>query len=351
MARRMRARRARPQAMAEPPHALIVAGPTASGKSALALALAERLGGTRHQRRLHAGLSRAAHPDRAADAGGGGAWCRTALRRAAGGRAGQRRLVARARRWRRWRRRARPGGCRSCAAAPGCISPALTEGLAEIPEPGDGGAGRGAARCWPSIGPAGAARRAGQGRSGHRRAAAPDRQPAHRPRLGGLARHRARPRGLAGGARARRRRGASPRSCSTRRARRCARPSPPASPPCWRQGALEEVRGAAGARPRSGAAGDARARRAGTGRASARRDHARRGGARGRSWSTGQYTKRQATWFRHHAAGRLRAHAYDPCANRGSGAIFGKRTGRFDRILFATRVDALQRAPATGAPP
>jgi len=32
--------------MAEPPHALIVAGPTASGKSALALALAERLHGT-----------------------------------------------------------------------------------------------------------------------------------------------------------------------------------------------------------------------------------------------------------------------------------------------------------------
>ena len=30
--------------------------------------------------------------------------------------------------------------------------------------------------------------------------------------------------------------------------------------------------------------------------------------------ATGQYTKRQATWFRHHASGRSSAHAYDPCA-------------------------------------
>ena len=39
---------------------------------------------------------------------------------------------------------------------------------------------------------------------------------------------------------------------------------------------------------------------------------------------TGQYTKRQATWFRHHELAPPSAHAYDPCANRRSGAIFGK---------------------------
>ena len=48
--------------------AILIAGPTASGKSRLALRLAERDGRHRHQCRQHAGLSRAAHPDGAADA-------------------------------------------------------------------------------------------------------------------------------------------------------------------------------------------------------------------------------------------------------------------------------------------
>ena len=42
------------------PPALIVAGPTASGKSALALAIAERLGGTIINTDFDAGLSRTA---------------------------------------------------------------------------------------------------------------------------------------------------------------------------------------------------------------------------------------------------------------------------------------------------
>ena len=40
---------------------------------------------------------------------------------------------------------------------------------------------------------------------------------------------------------------------------------------------------------------------------------------------TGQYTKRQATWFRHHALADAAAHAYDPCAIYRCDATFGKK--------------------------
>ena len=56
---------------------VLIAGPTASGKSALALALAKSSAAD-HQCQFHAGLSRSANHHGAADAGGGGAACRTA---------------------------------------------------------------------------------------------------------------------------------------------------------------------------------------------------------------------------------------------------------------------------------
>ena len=59
---------------------ILIAGPTASGKSALALALAEKLGGVDHQRRFHAGLPRPAHHHGAAVAGGGAPGAAPAVR-------------------------------------------------------------------------------------------------------------------------------------------------------------------------------------------------------------------------------------------------------------------------------
>ena len=60
--------------------AVLIAGPTASGKSALALELARSDRRRRHQCRFHAGLSRPARHHGAADAGGGGARAAPALR-------------------------------------------------------------------------------------------------------------------------------------------------------------------------------------------------------------------------------------------------------------------------------
>ena len=66
--------------------------------------------------------------------------------------------------------------------------------------------------------------------------------------------------------------------------------------------------------------------------------------------ATGQYTRRQATWFRHRHLVGASAHAYDPCADRGSGAIFGKRTGR-NYIVYSPpgltrRTGRIKGAPA-----
>ena len=49
------------------PGTILIAGPTASGKSALALAVAERHRRRHHQRRFHAGLSRSPHHHGAAE--------------------------------------------------------------------------------------------------------------------------------------------------------------------------------------------------------------------------------------------------------------------------------------------
>ena len=73
----------------------------------------------------------------------------------------------------------------------------LTEGLADIPDPGP--AARAEARALlEELGPAALHATSGRGGPGNRGASSPDRQPADRPRLGGVARHRHGPRGLAG---------------------------------------------------------------------------------------------------------------------------------------------------------
>ena len=95
-----------------PPPALIVAGPTASGKSALALELAERLRGTiinadamQVYRELRVLTAR---PSPQEEARVPHAFMASVRRRKpAASRGGARR------RWRRWRGRATPGGCRS----------------------------------------------------------------------------------------------------------------------------------------------------------------------------------------------------------------------------------------------
>ena len=61
--------------------ALLIAGPTASGKSAAALALAERFGATIVNAELDAGLPGSENPDRAADAGRGAARAASPVRR------------------------------------------------------------------------------------------------------------------------------------------------------------------------------------------------------------------------------------------------------------------------------
>ena len=58
---------------------ILIAGPTAGGKSGLAAAPCRAARRRRHQRRFHAGLSRAAHPDRAPDPRGGGTRAARAL--------------------------------------------------------------------------------------------------------------------------------------------------------------------------------------------------------------------------------------------------------------------------------
>ena len=61
--------------------ALLIAGPTASGKSAAALALAQRFGATIVNAELDAGLPGSENPDRAADAGRGAACAASPVRR------------------------------------------------------------------------------------------------------------------------------------------------------------------------------------------------------------------------------------------------------------------------------
>ena len=119
---------------------------------------------------------------------------------------------------------------------------ALIDGLATSPTPARSPC-RGPLVAG-GTGPRRPLRRLARSRSRHRRAAEAQRQPAHRPRMGGLAWHRT---GLAAwqterpaaGAR-----GASSPSCSIRRARHAAgRHRRPVRRQCWRDGAVDEVRG------------------------------------------------------------------------------------------------------------
>ncbi len=108
-------------------------------------------------------------------------------------------------------------------------------------------------RSPPSAGRTGSRRPARQpagGRSGNRGPAATGRQPAHRPRLGGVARHRLGLGRLAEPAAATPRHGGSPPSCSIRRATRFGPPSPRRLEAMLRQGALDEVRAIAGVEAR-----------------------------------------------------------------------------------------------------
>ena len=182
------------------PLALIVAGPTASGKSALALELAERLRGTiinadamqvyRELRILtarptpeeEARVPHALYGVRPAAEPGSVAWWRDAAlaEMDAAREAGRLPILT--------------GGS-------GLYFASLTEGLADIPDPGPAARAE-ARRLLKEIGPAALHARLAEADPATACPPAPDRQPAHRPRLGGLARHRHRPRRLAGERRA-----------------------------------------------------------------------------------------------------------------------------------------------------
>ncbi len=145
------------------------------------------------QRRLDAGLPRAAHPDRAAHA-------RTRRRGAAPRSTASVRPRSPA---------ASPGGdggaggdggvrrCPILCGGTGLYLRALTQGLADIPDPGAAARAEARALLAAQGAPALHARlaEADPGRP----PAAPERRPARGPRVGGVARHRARPGGMAGG--------------------------------------------------------------------------------------------------------------------------------------------------------
>ena len=214
--------------------ALLIAGPTASGKSSLALALAEALNGTiinadsmqvyRELRILTARPTSRGRSPRSP----------SALWRAQRGRAGERRVVARGgaegHRCRSERRASadpvRRNGPVFCSAARrhrarARHSRCRPDRSAEF-----------AGRAWP-----GRAARAPRGRRpADGLEAAAERQPAHRAGLGGLARQRG------SASRTGRRNRRNPPQvfdwsacCSIRRARRCATRSPRDFAPCWKQ--------------------------------------------------------------------------------------------------------------------
>ena len=190
--------------------AVLIAGPTASGKSALALAFAERHGGIVINAEFHAGLSRSAHHHGAAERGRGGA---------------RRRIGSTATSMRRRTIRS-AAGAGTCAAAldeaardgpaadPGRRHRALLQGAdpgavggaADAARGPRGGAGAGRRRRRR-----GAARRARPPRSGDGGAAQARRHDADLPRAGGAGGDRA----VAGGLASRRHAG-DPRSRSAR---------------------------------------------------------------------------------------------------------------------------------------
>ena len=332
------------------PRALIVAGPTASGKSALALDLARAARRRGDQRRFHAGLSRTAGADGAADAGGGGARAAPPLWRAPGGGGGQRRLVAGA-------ALAEMAAARAAGRLPilcggtGLYFLSLTEGLsAPPPVPAEARAEarallaeRGAAALHARLAaadPTTAARSAPATASGWRG-----------PGRSGPGRGRGWPPGSGRARIPARRHGTSPPSCWTRRARRCAPPSPPGSTPCWPA---------------------ARWRRSGRWARSAWTRPCRRCGrmacrncwpicagamtleaARERAvLNTGQYTKRQATWFRHHAPWADPSLTHIIHARMGGQTQFQesmRRKFRFSSSRALTRCSKRRNPPALAA--
>ena len=280
------------------PPALIVAGPTASGKSALALAIAERLGGTiinadsmQVYRELRILTARPTPEDEARVP-------HAPLRHPTRGRSRQRRLVAQPRPSPRWQAAQALGSLPILTGGTGLYFAALTDGLADIPDPGAEARAE-ARRLLAELGPRGAARRPRQGRSRHRRPAQTQRQPAHRPRLGGVARHRHGPRRLADSAIAARAVALLRHPCSIRRARHCAPPSPPASPPCWPRARSRRC-AALLALDLDPALPAMRAHGVPELSAYLRGTLSLEEAGRRTELVTGQYTKRQATWFRHH---------------------------------------------------
>ena len=295
------AMRVRPDSVRDK-RAVLIAGPTASGKSALALALAERLGGIDRQCRLHAGLSRPAHPHRAADAGGRGAGAASALRPCRC----RRELFGRPLAAPMRARRSTTVAARRPVADPGRRHRALLQGadagLAAVPPIPP----RSAPRCARGCG-ARAPRRCMPNSRGAIRRWRARLKPGDRTRIARALEvleatgrsladwHRD---GMPAIARSRRRADGFPR----RRPRRAA---PPDRRALRRHAGGRRARGGAGARrarSRSAAAGHEGARRALAAAASRRRDHAGRG-RRGGKTDTRRYTKRQVTWFRHQMPG------------------------------------------------
>ena len=113
--------------------AILLAGPTASGKSALALALAETARRHDHQRRFHAGLSRPAHHHRAADARPRRRACRICSTAMSTPRRTIRSAAGASMRRRRSRRRGSAGRLPILVGGTGLYFKALTQGLAAVP--------------------------------------------------------------------------------------------------------------------------------------------------------------------------------------------------------------------------
>ncbi len=170
----------------------------AAANRALALDAGGALRRGGHQRGFHAGLSRAAHPDGPAHAADEARVPHALYGVRPAAEAGSGRVVAR-----RGAGRDARGACGGPGADPvrrhRLYFAALADGLAEIPDPGE--AARAEARALLAERPGLTARAPGEGRPGDRGGTAPARRPAPGARLGGVARHRARPCRLAVGAR------------------------------------------------------------------------------------------------------------------------------------------------------
>ncbi len=215
---------------------------------------------------------------------------------------------------------------------------ALTDGLADIPDPGPDARAE-ARRLLAEQGPD--ALHASLAKVDPATAARlqPGRQPAHRPRVGGLARHRAGPRRLAEPAAAppgARGGSAAIRLDPPREALRAAIATRFAA--MLRDGAVEEVRALLALDLDPSAAGDARARRAGTVRLSAR--HAVAGGSRA-AHRTGHRPVHQTPGDMVSPSRSCSpdARSYDQCAIHDLDAIFGKRTRQICSRLFKIGID------------